>query len=110
MPNTTSEKAPSTHFGTERGEGSLLLAPGFSDGSPLLLVLQDRIRMQPQRDVGWLHRLPYHPYQVVSVLPIPPYSRYHGCERKAEEEGAKEHRSSVGKPLDLLALLTLGAL
>jgi hypothetical protein len=31
-----------------------------------LLAVPRLIRMQPQRDVGWLHRLPYHPYQVVA--------------------------------------------
>ena len=41
------ETASSRHFGEWRGEGSLLVAPGFSDGSPLLLVLWGRIRMQP---------------------------------------------------------------
>jgi hypothetical protein len=42
---------PSRHFGEWGGEGSLLLAPGFSHVSSLLLVLQGRIRMQPQRGV-----------------------------------------------------------
>ena len=27
-----------------------------------LLSLRERIRAQPQRDVGRLHRLPYHPH------------------------------------------------
>src|SRR5215203_4331237 len=31
-----------------------------------LLALPGCIRAQPQRDVGWLHRLPYHPYQIVA--------------------------------------------
>src|SRR3712207_1663481 len=31
-----------------------------------LLALPERIRTQPQRDVSWLHRLPYHPYQVLA--------------------------------------------
>src|SRR5215210_682374 len=31
-----------------------------------LLSLRERIGAQPQRDVGGLHRLPHHPYQVVA--------------------------------------------
>src|SRR5215210_3474091 len=31
-----------------------------------LLAVSRRIGAQPQRHVGWLHRLPYHPYQVVA--------------------------------------------
>jgi hypothetical protein len=30
-----------------------------------LLLLRGRIGAQPQRDVGWLHRLPHHAHQVV---------------------------------------------
>jgi hypothetical protein len=31
-----------------------------------LLALWSRLGTQPQREVGWLHRLPYHPYQIIS--------------------------------------------
>ena len=30
-----------------------------------LFTPRSRIGAQPQGDVGWLHRLPYHPYEVV---------------------------------------------
>jgi hypothetical protein len=31
-----------------------------------LLTLRSRLRSQPQRDVGGLHRLPYHTYQIIA--------------------------------------------
>ena len=31
-----------------------------------LLALRSCIEAQPQRDVGWLHRISYHPYQVIA--------------------------------------------
>ena len=33
---------------------------------PCLLTLRSRIGAQPQGDVGWLHSLPYHPYEVIA--------------------------------------------
>src|SRR5918995_6293275 len=35
-------------------------------GLAVCLLFRARLRTQPQRDVGWLHRLPYHPYQGVA--------------------------------------------
>src|ERR671911_1823886 len=35
-------------------------------GLAVCLLFRARLRTQPQRDAGWLHRLPYHPYQVVA--------------------------------------------
>ena len=31
-----------------------------------LLTLLSSLRSQPQRNVGWLHRVPYHTYQIVA--------------------------------------------
>jgi hypothetical protein len=31
-----------------------------------MLPFRARLRTYPQRDVGWLHRLPYHPHQIVA--------------------------------------------
>jgi hypothetical protein len=32
-----------------------------------LLALRNPLGTQPQRDVGWRHRLPYYPYQVIPL-------------------------------------------
>ena len=45
--------------------GTILL--GVSLGSvEHVVALSGGIRAQPQRDVGRLHRLPYHPYEVIA--------------------------------------------
>ena len=53
---------PRTRVNKARGE--CLLVPKLSKGDAPVLGL--RIGAQPQRDVRWLHRLTYHPYQVVA--------------------------------------------
>src|SRR5829696_8951213 len=56
---------PSSDWTTRRGERGIegsALASRFSLGCSLL---RTAIRAQPQRDVGGLHRLGYHSYQIV---------------------------------------------
>src|SRR5215210_4374200 len=50
-----------------RERGAYTSSPNPSVGSLWRFVLlHSCVRTQPQRDVGWLHRLPYHPHQIVA--------------------------------------------
>jgi hypothetical protein len=37
---------------------------GFQRSAKRVVLLRGRVGSQPQRDVGWLHRVSYHAYQV----------------------------------------------
>jgi hypothetical protein len=52
----------------EDGELSILARYRYSGEEELvyLLVPRGRVRAQPQRGVGWLHRLPHYSHQVVA--------------------------------------------
>src|SRR5829696_10575093 len=47
------------------GQGSLAMMPLPTRPRSSPLALSDRLWSQPQRDVGRLHRLPHHAYEVV---------------------------------------------
>jgi hypothetical protein len=59
------------HFGCRTSKRDQIpLVNGAANALPSLeqffndpLALTDRVRTQPQRGVGGLHRLPYHPHQ-----------------------------------------------
>ena len=44
----------------------MTVSPARGQQSAWLLAFYHRIGVQPQPDVGWLHRLPYHSYQIVA--------------------------------------------
>jgi hypothetical protein len=61
-------QAPLTLFGQSLAELRRIPILGNSVNKALLvclLTLRGRLGAQPQRDVGRLHRLPYHVYQFV---------------------------------------------
>src|SRR5215208_5053027 len=51
---------------TPAGQGSLAMMRLLTRPRSSLLAIWGRLGAQPQRDVGGLHRLPHHPYQVVA--------------------------------------------
>src|SRR5215204_7416516 len=58
--------APTSALFTELPKTSLLLGTSVNKAASLPAGVPSRLGFQPQRNVGWLHSLPYHTYQVLA--------------------------------------------
>src|SRR5215208_2617752 len=72
---------------TPAGQGSLAMMRLLTRPRSSLLAIWGRLGTQPQGDVGWLHRLPHLPYQVVAqgvqvcLVPEPDREDFEGLPR-----------------------------